>query len=120
MRLAFWRSSSDATSRGLADAAQSALDSVRKQGGAMARLAERDGRPQFWIANSILRTVGTLGRRPDQTKQQALARKDIAGLTLSENMNALHAAGSAQPRYIELGLRAGELKKYLRWTKTVQ
>jgi hypothetical protein len=127
MRFAFWRSSSsssgtDGSAQGLASAAQSALDGIRRHGGAMARLAERNGggQPQFWIANSILHTVATFGRRPEQSKRQDLSKNDIAGLTLSDNMSALHAPGNSQPCYVELGMRPGELKKYLRWAKTVQ
>jgi hypothetical protein len=120
MRFAFWRSSANGRPEGLASAANSALRSVLKQDGAMARLAEREGRPDLWIANSILRTVSTVGRSPDQACGHALSKKDIFGLTLSDNMSALYAQDSAQPRYIELGLHASELKKYLRWAKTVQ
>ncbi len=88
----------------------------------MARLVEREGngRPELWIANSILRTVGALGRCPDQNRPQSLTKKDVFGLTLSENMSTLYAQDSAQPRYVELGLQPSELKKYLRWARTVQ
>ena len=122
MGFAFWRSSSKSDADGLASAAQSALRSVRKQGGAMARLVEREsaGRPELWIANSILRTVDTIGRSPDQTRRHSLTKKDIFGLTLSDNMSALYAHDSSQPRYVELGLHPSELKKYLRWARTVQ
>jgi len=121
MGFLFWRSS-EGPAQDLATAAGSALRSVRQQGGAMARLADRQsaGRPELWIANSILRTVGTLGRIPDQARPQSLTKKDVFGLTLSDNMSTLYAQDPTEPRFVELGLRPSELKKYLRWAKTVQ
>ena len=122
MRLPFWRSASKSReeAQGLAAAAKSALDCVRRQGGVMAQLMERENSPELWIANSILRTVATFGRSPDQPRQQLLTKKDVFGLRLSDNMSALYAPGIAEPRYVELGMRRDELKKYLRWARTVQ
>ena len=122
MRLPFWRSApkSREEAQDLAAAAKSALDCVRRQGGVMAQLLEREGRPELWIANSILRTVAVLGRSPGQSRRQSLTRKDVSGLSLSDNMAALYAPGIAEPRYTELGMRRDELRKYVRWAMTVQ
>src|SRR5215469_13198516 len=120
MTLIFRQASNEVT--GLAAAAARAFEVARKGHLPIVYIAERasGGQAQFWLANSLLRTVCAVGRRPGRAQREKVRHEDLAGLTLASDMNALSVAGESEPRYIDLGLSAGELRRYLEWMRTVQ
>lgn len=108
------------TTVSLADAAQLALDAARRESLPLAHVAERDGRAQYWFAANILRIVAVRGRQPNKAQTETVAEAVRNTATLSEDMSALQVAGESEPRFVDLSVTGSELKKYLRWARSVQ
>ncbi|HTW36793.1 MAG TPA: hypothetical protein VMD53_19400 [Rhizomicrobium sp.] len=106
----------------LASAAQLALETAQRERMPLASVAERQGqaRAVHWFATSILDNVIVQRRRPGETQNTNLTKDVRTGLTLTDDVAALKAAGENEPAFVELTLSRKEFIRYLRWARTVR
>ena len=106
--------------RALVDAAEFVHQTATLERLPLLSIAQRDGRAIYWFATNILDVVAVRGRRPDQAQSELLTRDLRDGLVLTDDMAGLKAVSEESLRFIELTVGDKELKRYVKWARTVQ
>ena len=76
--------------------------------------------PQFWFADSLLRQSAVYGKPRGENAFAHIFREQLANLTLATDMSALQSGAPPESQVTDLRTPTPELRRYLRWARTVQ
>jgi len=104
----------------LADASREVRRIAEAEALPLAHIAQgaADG-PELWFAASIIDVAKVEGVHRNEAEHRAIDRKELAGHELDKQISAIYPPGMAAPALTDLRVSRRELKRYLRWLRTV-